>query len=135
MRPGESLIASLQLEPHPEGGWYRRTWVAESNGDLRPTGSAIYYLLLEGEASAPHRIDATEIWHFYAGATLELCLEWPDGRTQVTELGSDISRGETPQVVVPPGVWQSARSRGDYTLVGATVCPAFTFEGFELRSP
>jgi uncharacterized protein len=133
MRPGESLIASLQLEPHPEGGWYRRTWVAESNGDLRPTGSAIYYLLLEGEVSAPHRIDATEIWHFYAGDPLELRLEGPDGRSDVHLMGSRVDEGQVPQVVVPAGVWQSAQPLGDYSLVGATVSPAFTFEGFELR--
>jgi predicted cupin superfamily sugar epimerase len=135
MGAGSDLIAALNLAPHPEGGWYRRTWAADSVEGERPLGSAIYYLLQAGEESAPHRIDATEIWHFYVGATLELRLEWPDGRTQVTELGTDISRGEKPQVVVPPGVWQSAHSRGDYTLVGATVSPAFTFEGFELRSP
>jgi len=134
VRPGESLVASLQLEPHPEGGWYRRTWVAESNGDERPTGSAIYYLLLEGEQSAPHRIDATEIWHFYAGDPLELRIEWPDGRPDVHVMGSRVADGQVPQVVVPAGVWQSARPLGGYTLVGATVSPAFSFEGFELRS-
>jgi uncharacterized protein len=133
MRPGESLIASLQLEPHPEGGWYRRTWVAERTGDERPTGSAIYYLLLEGEVSAPHRVDATEIWHFYAGDPLELRLEWPGGRSQVHVMGPRVEEGQVPQVVVPAGVWQSAHPLGGYALIGATVSPAFTFEGFELR--
>src|ERR1700683_2884930 len=87
MRPGESLIAALDLEPHPEGGWYRRTWVAEARDGTRPAGSAIYYLLLEGEVSAPHRIDATELWHFYAGDPLELSREWPDGRRDVQIIG------------------------------------------------
>ncbi len=72
MRPGEHYIAELGLEPHPEGGWYRRTWAAPAQGGERPAGSAIYYLLLAGEVSAWHRIDATEIWHFYAGDSLEL---------------------------------------------------------------
>ena len=80
MRPGEWLIAALDLAPHPEGGWYRRTWVADATPGERPCGSAIYYLLLGDEVSAPHRIDATELWHFYAGDPLELTLEWPDGR-------------------------------------------------------
>ena len=133
MRPGEFLIASLDLAPHPEGGWYRRTWVAAAEDGERPEGSAIYYLLLEGEVSAPHRIDATELWHFYAGDPLELTLEWPDTSHRVHVVGPDVASGHVPQVVVAPGVWQSARPLGRFTLVGATVTPAFRFEGFELR--
>jgi predicted cupin superfamily sugar epimerase len=135
VRPGEWLIASLDLTPHPEGGWYRRTWVAEADKGARPGGSAIYYLLLRGEVSAPHRIDATELWHFYDGDPLELTLEWPDGRRQVLIVGPDVVSGHAPQVAVEAGVWQSARPLGRYSLVGATVTPAFTFEGFELRGP
>ena len=135
MRPGEWLIAALDLAPHPEGGWYRRTWVAEANLGERPCGSAIYYLLLDDEVSAPHRIDATELWHFYAGDPLELTLEWPDGRRAAQVVGPDVASGQAPQTVVEAGVWQSARPLGGYSLVGATVTPAFTFEGFELRGP
>jgi len=133
VRPGEFLIASLDLAPHPEGGWYRRTWVAAAEDGERPEGSAIYYLLLEGEVSASHRIDATELWHFYAGDPLELTLERPGGTRHVQVLGPDIASGQLPQVVVEPGVWQSARPLGRFTLVGATVTPAFRFDGFELR--
>ncbi len=133
MRPGESLITALGLAPHPEGGWFRRTWVADSADGERPSGSAIIYLLLEGELSAPHRIDATELWHFYAGDPLELTCERSDGPAEVMVLGIEIGAGQSPQIVVPPGTWQSARTLGRYTLVGATVTPAFTFEGFELR--
>ncbi len=133
MRPGESFIASLDLAPHPEGGWYRRTWVAAAEDGERPGGSAIYYLLLEGEVSAPHRIDATELWHFYAGDPLELTLQRSDGTQRVQVLGPDIDFGQLPQAVVEPGVWQSARPLGRFTLIGATVTPAFRFEGFELR--
>jgi hypothetical protein len=133
VRPGKSLIAALDLAPHPEGGWFRRTWVADAADGVRPAGSAIYYLLLEGEVSAPHRIDATELWHFYDGDPLELSREWPDGRCEVTVLGRDIASGHVPQLVVDAGVWQWARPMGHYSLVGATVTPAFTFEGFELR--
>jgi predicted cupin superfamily sugar epimerase len=133
VRPGQQLITALDLAPHPEGGWYRRTWVAEAAHGERPGGSAIYYLLLQGEVSAPHRIDATELWHFYAGDPLELILEWSDGRRVAHVVGPDVASGQAPQVVVPAGVWQSARPLGRYSLVGATVTPAFTFEGFELR--
>jgi predicted cupin superfamily sugar epimerase len=131
---GEQLISDLALSAHPEGGWYRRTWVAPSAGDERPAGSAILYLLLEHERSVPHRIDATELWHFYAGHPLELRCEWPDGRLEVHVMGPDVLGGQESQVVVPPGIWQSARPLGPYALMGATVCPAFTFEGFELRA-
>lgn len=134
MRPGESLIATLGLSPHPEGGWYRRTWEAPAPEDERPAASAIYYLLLEGEVSAPHRIDATELWHFYAGDALEVGREWSDGSRDLTIIGSEVEAGHRPQLVVEPGVWQWARPLGRYALVGATVTPAFTFEGFELRS-
>src|ERR1700730_18661791 len=133
MRPGESLIAALDLAPHPEGGWYRRTWEAPSAPGERPQGSAIVYLLLEGEVSAPHRIDATELWHFYAGDPLELTCEGPDGTVAVQIVGPALASGQRPQVVVEAGVWQSARPLGRYALVGATVTPAFRFEGFELR--
>ena len=133
MPPGESLISALGLSPHPEGGWFRRTWIAESVGDERPLGSAILYLLLENERSATHRIDAAELWHFYAGDPLELRLDWPDGSIDTNVMGPDVAGGQTPQVVVPPGIWQSARPLGRYSLMGATVCPAFTFEGFQLR--
>jgi hypothetical protein len=130
---GEWLIGTLGLEPHPEGGWYRRTWEAPSRGGERSASSAIYFLLLEGEVSAPHRIDATELWHFYAGDPLELHQEPPGGASSVTILGPDVGAGQRPQAVVEAGVWQWARPLGRYALVGATVTPAFTFEGFELR--
>jgi predicted cupin superfamily sugar epimerase len=133
MRSGESLISALDLAPHPEGGWYRRTWVAEAPDGARPIGSAILYLLLEGEESAPHRIDATEIWHFYAGDPLEHTCEGTEGRVDRVIMGPDPTAGHVSQVVVAPGVWQSARPLGRYALMGATVAPAFMFEGFELR--
>ena len=132
-RAGEWLISVLGLASHPEGGWYRRTWVADAGGDARPAGSAIYYLLLEGEVSAPHRIDATELWHFYDGDPLELVSEAPGHAPTTTILGRDLAAGQRPQAVVEAGVWQSARPLGRYALIGATVTPAFVFEGFELR--
>jgi predicted cupin superfamily sugar epimerase len=135
VRPGEWLVDALGLAPHPEGGWYRRTWVAEAPAGERPAGSAIVYLLLEGEISAPHRIDATELSHFYSGSPLELHREWSEGNGDVVVLGTDVMAGQTPQAVVQPMVWQWARPLGPFSLVGATVTPAFTFEGFELRPP
>jgi predicted cupin superfamily sugar epimerase len=127
-----ALIAALDLKPHPEGGHFRETFRHAPPQGGRGAMTAIYYLLQEGEVSAWHRVDADEIWHFYAGAPLALSLS-PDGkRTETKTLGTDIAAGERPQLLVPQGQWQSARSRGTWTLVGCTVGPAFEFSGFEL---
>ena len=130
----DEIIQRLDLEPHPEGGWYRQTWVA---GDgPRPSGTCIYFLLRAGEGSHWHRVDATEIWHFYSGAALALRLaETEAGPARRQVLGPDLAAGETPQAIVPAHHWQSAESTGDWTLVGCTVSPGFRFEGFELAAP
>jgi predicted cupin superfamily sugar epimerase len=130
----ERIIALLGLAPHPEGGWYRQTWVAEGPG--RPAGTCIYFLLQAGEHSHWHRVDATEIWHFHAGAALLLRIaETAAGPAGTVRLGPDLAAGERPQAIVPAGWWQAARTSGDWTLVGCTVSPGFTFEGFELAPP
>lgn len=132
----QDIVSRLALAPHPEGGWYRQTWIAEAEGGARPAGTAIYYLLAEGRRSHWHRVDATEIWHFYSGAPLILSVsETQDGPATDHRLGTDLQAGEQPQVIVPTGHWQAARSLGDWTLVGCTVSPAFRFEGFELAPP
>ena len=132
----ETLIARLNLAPHPEGGHYRETWLAEAKDGDRPAGSCIYFLLKAGERSHWHRVDATEIWHFYAGAPLVLSLsETLDGPRQDLLLGPDFDAGAAPQVIVPEGHWQAARSTGAWTLVGCTVSPAFHFDGFTLADP
>lgn len=129
MTPDE-IITRLQLEPHPEGGWFRQTWIAGNAG--RATGTCIYFLLRAGENSHWHRVDATEIWLYHSGAPLILSISENDsGPARDHILGPDLSRG-TPQQIVPEGHWQSARSTGDYTLVSCTVSPGFRFEGFEL---
>jgi uncharacterized protein len=127
-----AIIQALQLQPHPEGGHYCETFrhVPPSGG--RGAMTAIYYLLREGEVSAWHRVDAAEIWHFYAGAPLTLSVSADAKRVDAMTLGADVTAGERPQLVVPPGHWQSARSRGAWTLVGCTVGPAFDFAGFEM---
>lgn len=132
----EELIARLALTPHPEGGWYRQTWVAEAAPGTRPAGTAILFLLKAGERSHWHRVDAAEIWHFHAGAVLELRLaESGAGPARAALLGVDLDAGQLPQMIVPAGHWQAARSLGDWTLVSCTVSPGFRFEGFELAPP
>ncbi|MFC5343183.1 cupin domain-containing protein [Brevundimonas staleyi] len=124
------IIALLDLKPHPEGGWYRETFRDPREAEGRSVGTAIYFLLAEGEASHWHRVDAAEIWHFHAGAPLELKIHDETGRRIV--LGPDLTAGQRPQGIVPAGAWQAARSLGDWTLVGCTVSPGFDFAGFEM---
>ena len=126
----DTLIARLGLRPHPEGGYFRETFRDSSGPDgKRAHSTAIYFLLMAGEVSRWHKIDAAEVWHFYRGAALELKI----GKT-VAILGTDIANGQLPQHVVPAGEWQAARSLGDYTLVGCTVAPGFEFSAFELAA-
>jgi predicted cupin superfamily sugar epimerase len=134
-REAEAIIARLDLQPHPEGGYYRETWRHEPEDGGRGVKTAIYYLLRRGQRSAWHRVDAVEIWHYYAGAPLELTLSCDGVETTTHRLGVDFDDGQEPQAVVPAGAWQTAESLGDWTLVGCTVAPAFVFEGFELAPP
>lgn len=128
------VIARLGLAPHPEGGHYRETWRGADLGE-RPAGTAIYYLLAAGEVSAWHRLDADEAWHFYVGDPLELRISSDRVRVERLMLGPDLVRGDCPQAIVPARAWQTARTLGAWTLVGCTMAPGFTFEGFELAPP
>jgi predicted cupin superfamily sugar epimerase len=130
----DAWIERLRLEPHPEGGHFRETWRDVTAAEGRGAGSAIYFLLRAREISRWHRVDAVEIWHFYAGAALELRVSTDGTTTSSQVLGANLAAGERPQRIVPAHAWQSARSLGDYTLVGCTVSPAFEFEGFELAA-
>ena len=131
----DAIIAHLGLEPHPEGGHYRETWRHPSADGERSAGTAIYFLLRAGECSHWHRVDAAEIWHFYAGAPLELEIAVEGSGTERVLLGPELSAGQRPQAIVPANAWQAARSTGDFTLVGCTVSPGFEFAGFELAPP
>ena len=126
------IIARLELKPHPEGGHYRETF-RDPRVDVggRSVSTAIYFLLARRERSHWHRIDAVEVWHYYAGSPL--MLEITDGDShRTTRLGSDLAAGEVPQAIVPAQAWQAAESSGDWTLVGCTVAPGFDFSKFEL---
>ena len=126
----DQIIAHLNLTPHPEGGHYRQTWGATNAG--RPTGTCIYFLLKSGEHSHWHRVDATEIWLYHAGAPLVLSIAETDAGPATDHfLTPDLTRG-APQIIIPEKHWQAARSTGDFTLVSCTVSPGFQFEGFTL---
>jgi predicted cupin superfamily sugar epimerase len=126
------IIARLELKPHPEGGHFRETFRDTRVGaDGRSASTAIYFLLARGERSHWHRIDAVEVWHFYAGSALRLEIADDDGRRAI-RLGPDLAAGEIPQAIVPAQAWQAATSTGDWTLVGCTVTLGFDFAKFEL---
>ncbi len=129
----QEIIDHLNLQKHPEGGWYRETWRAQNEG--RATGTCIYFLLEAEESSHWHRVDATEIWLYHAGAPLILSISETDqGPATDHLLSPDLSKG-APQLIVPDNHWQAARTTGDYTLVSCTVSPGFEFEGFDLAAP
>jgi uncharacterized protein len=133
--PADRIISLLGLTPHPEEGHYRETFRDPARvGGTRAASTAIYFLLRAGECSRWHRVDAVEVWHFYAGAPLVLRMA-ADGGHQAVRLGTDLAAGERPQAVVPARTWQSAESQGAWTLVGCTVAPGFEFAGFELAPP
>jgi len=133
----DEIIARLGLQPHPEGGYFRETFRdTHRTEEGRAFSTAIYFLLAAGETSRWHRVDAVEIWHWYAGAPLEL-MTAPEMAAPVAvhRLGPNLANDEEPQRIVPRGAWQAARSLGDWTLVGCTVAPGFEFAGFEIAAP
>lgn len=134
MKAAAEIIATLGLQPHPEGGHYRETFRdARTDANGRAASTAIYFLLASGERSHWHRIDAVEIWHYHAGAPLTLEMADENGQRSIT-IGPDVTAGQQPQGIVPPHSWQAASTTGDWTLVGCTVAPGFDFATFELAS-
>ena len=101
-------------------------------GEGRAASTAIYYLLRAGERSHWHRVDAAEVWHWYAGEALELSISSDVGPATLHVLGNDLGTGARPQIVVPAGMWQAARPLGGWCLAGCTVAPGFEFTGFEM---
>ncbi len=129
------IINELRLAPHPEGGWFRETFRDDApEGRERGASTAIYYLLSAGERSHWHRIDAAEVWHFYAGGPLALTISDNGVDAAAHRLGPNVLAGDRPQIVVPPRAWQTAEPLGAWTLVGCTVAPAFEFDGFEMAA-
>ena len=128
----EEIIALLGMRPHPEGGHFVETFRDTPATGGRAYSTGIYFLLVAGEFSHWHRVDASEMWHWYAGAPLALHISTDAVETVTHRLGGDVAAGERPQAVVPTHAWQAAESLGAWTLVGCTVAPGFEFSGFEM---
>jgi uncharacterized protein len=131
------LIDQLEMQPHPEGGFYRELYRSqlhvhpEDHRPARPALTTIYFLLPEGSHSRWHRVASDEVWHLYEGGPLELFQAPPDGsKIERLLLGQATSLAAGPVHVVPAGYWQAARSRGPYALTGCTVGPGFDFADF-----
>lgn len=130
------LVRRLHLQPHPEGGHYRRIYTSTGevvrDGRPRTALSAILFLLARGQCSRWHRIDADEVWHWQAGGSLELLrFDSTSGVFDRALLGA-AANGGRPVRVVPAHVWQSACALDGHALVTCTVSPAFEWAGFEL---
>ncbi len=131
-----TLIATLGLAPHPEGGWYRETWRADEVAGERASASAILFLLEAGQRSHWHMVDAAELWFWHSGAPLALLRAASDaGPVESITLGPDVTVGQTLQGVIPTGHWQAAEAREGWTLVSCVVSPGFRFSGFALAPP
>lgn len=131
MTPAD-IIKTLDMQPHPEGGWYRETW--RNAAAPRSLGTAIYFLLEAHQQSHWHKVDADEMWHWYAGSSMEL--HQYNGKKQWVEiLGPQLLTGQRPQLLVASDTWQMSVPVDGWVLVGCTVVPGFIFEGFELAAP
>ena len=144
LQPVKDIIARYNMQPHPEGGYYKETYRSAGLISLnalphgfaaeRHYSTAIYFLVEQGNFSAFHRIKSDECWHFYAGGTLLIYVIKKTNDLQVIKLGNNIQNGETFQCVVPAGCWfASVPAEGSsFSFVGCTVAPGFDFEDFEL---
>lgn len=137
MKTTQYWIDQLQLEHHPEGGYYKETYrskenVINRNGVQRSASTGIYFLMTSDNFSAFHKIESDEMWHFYDGAPLSVYIILPDGVLKVLKIGSAIDKGEQLQAVVPAGCWFASRVDipDAYSLVGCTVAPGFDFNDF-----
>lgn len=139
-------VQAFNMQPHPEGGYFAETYRAAETipqaalpqrfGGDRAFSTAIYFLLESHHISALHRIQADEVWHFYAGGTLEVFVIAPTGELSLIRLGNNPERGEVFQAVVPAGCWFGSKpaTGTDFSLVGCTVAPGFDFADFEMAN-
>jgi len=142
----EEIVRALHLEPLPaEGGMFVETYRSTIDvptqicgpdypGEVRQFSTAIYFMLTPDMVSLLHRVPGDEIYHFYLGDPVEQLRLYPDGSSEIVQLGPNIAAGHRPQLVIPGGVWQGSRvcQGGAFALMGATMAPGFSVEDFVL---
>jgi predicted cupin superfamily sugar epimerase len=138
MKRIQQLQAQLQLQPHPEGGYFAETYRSTVEIDTpfgkRSSATAIYFLLTAGNFSAFHRIKSDEGWHHYEGDVVHIHVIHTNGVYECIKLGKNTTAGEVQQAMVPANAWFASECIGEhgYALVGCTVSPGFDFQDFEL---
>lgn len=139
----EEIIRELDLQPHPEGGYFRETYRSARQipsealpgyPGARAEATAIYFLLTSGNFSSFHKVRQDEGWYFHFGSPIDLHVIEPDGQHTEIQVGNDLLQGQQPQYIVPGGAWFAAKvaNGGEFSLVSCTVAPGFDFEDFEL---
>jgi uncharacterized protein len=137
----QELIGQLQLQPHPERGYYAETYRSPlpvhglPHGAPRSASTAIYYLVTAAQPSSRlHRLRSDELFHLYEGGPLEVLLLVAGQPAVVRRLGLDLAAGERPQLVIPAGTWFGTElaAEASHCLIGCTVAPGFEFADFEL---
>ena len=144
IRNAMDWIQRLQLEPHPEGGYFRQSYRSEvviarealpaGFSGARAVSTAIYFLLEGKNFSAFHRLRSDELWHFYAGEPLVVHVIEPEGKYFPILLGREPEAGQILQAVVRAGSWFASHVAdwSSFSVVGCTVAPGFDFEDFEM---
>ena len=146
MNTAEKIIAGINLQPHPEGGYFKEVYrssdiieadaLPEAFKTERNYSTSIYFLLTSDNFSAFHKINQEEVWHFYDGSPLLLYTIYPSGEISEIKIGRDLENGEVPQYVVPRNYWFAAQviQQNGFSFVGCTVAPGFDFNDFTLAN-
>ena len=141
MKDANYWIGNLNLQAHPEGGYFKETYRSEDivlnkYGKNRSASTGIYFLITSANFSAFHKIESDEMWHFHGGSPLVVYVLMPDGELNILQIGNDLEKGQTPQAIVPAGCWFASRveAPNSYSFVGCTVSPGFDFQDFVLAN-
>jgi uncharacterized protein len=139
----DKIIEKLNLQPHPEGGFFKETYRSKLTlpqktitqyKEKRNMATVIYFLLKSNQKSAFHRLKTDEFWYYHQGSPLNVYIIYPDGNLQTVTLGNDFSSNQTPQLLLPSGTWFAAKCTAPqhFTLISCSVSPGFDFNDFEL---
>lgn len=136
----QNIINILSLEPHIEGGYFRRTYAAEpENGKC--FASSIYYLLTaQSPVGHLHRNRSDIIHYFHSGQSFRYTLIDTQGNLSTVTLGNNIDQGETPQLLVKGGYWKASELLIDqtdpeqYGLISEAVVPGFNYQDMQIAT-